>query len=83
MTEIKTLKKRSSTFGKLRCKFFGHSYRLLRRYNTDDLEYECKCCKRQFTYDETGNLTPLTPRLRHLHEALEVLQTRRPARTGS
>lgn len=83
MTEVKTLKKRSSLLQKLQCKILGHSYQLLRKYHTDDLEYECKCCKKQFTYDESGELTPLTPRLRHLHEAMEVLQMRRPARTGS
>lgn len=68
---------------RLRCKLFGHNYNLLRQYQTNKKEYECSCCKQQFTEDEYGYLAPLTPKLRRINEVMEKFYLFKHARRQS
>lgn len=70
---IRELNHTNSSSNRLLCKLFGHKYKLIKKYRSNHSEYECCNCKNQFTQDDNGSLTPLTPKLRHINEVLEKL----------
>ncbi|HBT09316.1 MULTISPECIES: hypothetical protein [Leeuwenhoekiella] len=68
---------------RMQCKIFGHTYSVLRHYQTNQKEYECTHCKKQFTEDEYGQLAPLTPKLRRINEVMEKFYIFKSARRQS
>lgn len=59
------------------CKIFGHKYRITKRYASNLKEFECAQCKKQFTLDGYGHYTPLTPKLKKIHEVFENFYTKK------
>lgn len=77
MSMIKENTPTKSLGGLLACKILGHKFKLLRKYKSEHREYECAHCKKQYTLDEYGYLTPLTPKLRRINEVMEMFYLKR------
>lgn len=71
-----------NTLTSLRCKLFGHKYRIIKRYESNIKEFECAHCKKQYTLDGYGHYTPLTPKLRRINQVYEKFYVRKLAKTS-
>ena len=65
----------------LNCKIFGHKFELTKSYETNRKEFCCANCKRQFTTDPYGNVSPLTKKMKRLNEAMELFYLKRLQRS--
>lgn len=66
----------------LRCRIVGHNIKLSKEYQTHQREYICEACKSQYTEDNNGFLTPLTPKLKRVNEVMEQFYLRRRSKTA-
>ncbi|WP_405324942.1 DUF1660 family phage protein [Leeuwenhoekiella sp. LLG6367-2.1] len=60
-----------SFFKSLMCRVFGHKYQVSKSYKTEQQEYQCLHCQREFTTDDNGEIQPLTPKLKRINEVME------------
>lgn len=67
----------SSRLTRLKCRILGHKIKLSKEYATHQREYTCDVCKMQYTEDNSGYLTPLTPKLKRVNEVMEQFYMRR------
>ena len=75
-TTIKT----NFVFGKMLCKFFGHSYLQSKKVTDHVHEYTCTCCGKQATVDVKGRIVDLTPKRQDINNTLsEIYKKRRRA----
>jgi len=65
---------------KLYCFVFGHKFEETKKVTHFVKEYTCKCCKKQFTTDENGELTELTPKRREINTILTKMYANKLAR---
>ena len=72
----------TARFSRYRCRIVGHSMKLSKEYKTHQREYICDACKSQYTEDNNGFLTPLTPKLKRVNEVMEQFYLRRRAKTA-
>jgi len=72
----------SSRLSRLQCQIVGHKITLSKEYETHQREYICSACKCQYTEDNNGYLTPLTPKLKRVNEVMEQFYLRRRAKTA-
>lgn len=64
------------------CRIVGHNVKLIKEYKSHQREFVCNTCKCQYTEDNNGYLTPLTPKLKRINEVLEQFYLRRRAKTA-
>ena len=62
------------------CNFFGHHYVVSKKVTQHIKEYRCAHCGKQVTTDERGKLSPLTPKLKEINNALQDMYQRRNRR---
>jgi transposase-like protein len=75
-------RKVSARLTRLRCRIVGHDIHLSKEYKTHQREYVCDACKSQYTEDNNGFLTPLTPKWKRVNEVMEQFYLRRKTKTA-
>ena len=55
------------------CSFFGHEFQVTKRVTLHVKEFKCRNCNKQFTTDQSGNITRLTSRHKEINEVLEMM----------
>ncbi|WP_372756291.1 hypothetical protein [Mariniflexile sp.] len=66
----------------LRCRVFGHDYRVTRKVTHHVKEYTCKSCRKQLTTSGNGNLIELTANFKEINDLLEHIHHKRAIRTN-
>lgn len=59
------------------CSFFGHDFKVTKQITYHVKEFKCVQCQEQFTTDESGNLTKLTPKYREINSVLEKVHNKK------
>lgn len=54
------------------CLTFGHDYIVTRKVTNHINEYKCSHCGREVTENDSGNLEPLTNKMKHVNSTLAV-----------
>lgn len=62
--------KATSPIGKIVCSSFGHKYREIQKITNNISEYRCTCCGDEVTESLSGNLQPLTPKIKDINSCL-------------
>ena len=62
---------------KIYCSFFGHEFKITKHVTRYVKEFKCRNCNKQFTTDQSGNITVLTPNLREINALLEDIHSKR------
>jgi hypothetical protein len=68
---------KSASIGAIRCRLVGHRFRVTRKVTDYVNEYECTCCKQEYSENSTGRLEVLTNKTREINQSLRDLFTRR------
>ncbi len=55
------------------CSFFGHEFKITKHVTHYVKEFKCTQCNKQFTTDQSGNITALTPKHREINAVLEKI----------
>ncbi|WP_242131208.1 hypothetical protein [Aestuariivivens marinum] len=62
---------------KFYCSLFGHEFKITKHVTRHVKEFKCINCNKQFTTDQSGNITELTPNLREINALLEDIHCKR------
>ncbi|NQX76416.1 DUF1660 family phage protein [Gilvibacter sp.] len=74
---MKSTSAKTSSFGQLKCKLFGHKLVLKQKVTDSVSEYCCSHCNEEFSTNPQGKLERLTNKTREINECLRDLFTRR------
>ncbi|MEP2936320.1 MAG: hypothetical protein ABJM06_12065 [Gilvibacter sp.] len=66
-----------ATIGAIRCRLVGHRFRITQKVTNFVNEYECTCCKQEYSENSNGRLEVLTQKTREINESLSDLFIRR------
>ena len=59
------------------CSLFGHEFKFTKTVTCHVKEFKCRQCNKQFTTDESGNLTSLTPKHQEINSVLERIHNKK------
>ena len=62
---------------KMYCSIVGHQYRIEKNITKHIKEYKCSCCGKEVTINAHGNIVPLTPELKYIHQGLSNMVLKR------
>ena len=59
------------------CSLFGHEFKITKHITHHVKEFNCRYCNKQFTTDQSGNITILTPKYREINSVLEKIHLKK------
>lgn len=66
-----------AAIGAFRCRLVGHRFRVTKKVTDFVNEYECTCCKQEYSENSSGRLEILTQKTRDINQSLKDLFVRR------
>ena len=59
------------------CSLFGHEFQITKHVTGHVKEFKCIHCNKNFTTDQSGNITVLTPKYKEINLVLEKIHCRK------